>query len=439
MDRSRGFGNISGIFSHIVGGKWTGIVRNIGPFLWVVWKSGKLAELTSFIIWEALHALRLFHYVEFTGAAPVMPDHDWAGVAVTLAVKLSCEVGRIDCLRTIHVDRYGNRYACANAALTELHCSLADGSSTVSTFESDIMSVFVSSSGTIFVSLDGGLVVRSSDQAKSFSPSLQLSHENSWIWSDHGITETARNELIVGEYGTVVDRKSGFRSVAFLYCSIDDGASWEVCDFLKRDGVNKHVHMVRYCRTIDAVILTDGDNKKQLWVGRPVNGMTGLKHMKWRLINRFHIQTGGYTALVEHGDRMLFGTDYMGGTNFIIASNDGVALAKSAVPDPYRKCPILGMVLRAGRQGTEIWTVLHDSCFERTKSLVMLSRDGGRSWIKAIEYDGSRFRVEIASSSSTLLNEVYISAYDHAGGMVTFIIRDPDPSKSKQGFDMQPA
>ncbi|MFA6114280.1 MAG: hypothetical protein WC729_09805 [Sphingomonas sp.] len=324
----------------------------------------------------------------------------------------------------IYVDRSGNRYASFDAAPAELRCSLSDGSSTAFVFESDVMSMFVSSTGMVFVSLKGGLVLRSADRGKSFSPSLQLSHANSWIWFDHGITETGRKELFAGEYGTVVDRKSGFQCVAFLYCSTDDGASWEVCDFLKREGVNKHVHMVRYCRTIDAVILTDGDNKKQLWIGRPMNGLSGLKHMKWRLTNRFHIQTGGYTALVEYRDKMVFGTDYMGGTNFIIESHDGERLAKSALPDPYRRCPILGMALRSGKQGIEIWTVLHDSCFEGTKSLVMLSRDGGRSWIKAIEYDGSQYKVEIASSSSTTMNELYVSAYDCAGGMATFVVRD---------------
>jgi hypothetical protein len=138
---------------------------------------------------------------------------------------------------------------------------------------------------------------------------------------------------------------------------------------------------------------------------------------KWKAVNKFHIQMGGYTSFVESNGRILFGTDYQGGTNFLVETKDGRKFTKRIVPDPYRRSPIDNMVLRKSKQGDEIWANLpYSNSTARTKCLLMYSADDGKSWTKVFEYSRTTHTVWLISSSNEITQDLYLSIEDLKNG-----------------------
>ena len=117
---------------------------------------------------------------------------------------------------------------------------------------------------------------------------------------------------------------------------------------------------------------------------------------------------GGYTSIVESDGKILFGTDYQGGTNFVVETRDGEKFDKIIVPDPYRRSPIDNMVPRKTKAGNEIWANL-PYCTANTKCLLMYTANGGRSWNKVIEYSRTTHKVWLISSSNGIADELYFS------------------------------
>src|SRR3970040_3118004 len=101
-------------------------------------------------------------------------------------------------------------------------------------------------------------------------------------------------------------------------------------------------------------MMADGDNYKKLWLSDSLD-RSDHENPNWKPVNRFHIQMGGYTSVVESDGRIFFGTDYQGGTNFWVESTDGKKFTKKIVPDPYRRSRIDNMVPRKSKIGVEIW------------------------------------------------------------------------------------
>jgi Tol biopolymer transport system component len=157
--------------------------------------------------------------------------------------------------------------------------------------------------------------------------------------------------------------------------------------------------------------MADGDNYKKLWVNNASNSSDLRDPKKWRPINKFHIQMGGYTSVVESDDKILFGTDYQGGTNFLVETRDGKKFIKKIVPDPYRRSPIINMVQRKSKNGDEIWAVLPFST-ANSKCLLMCSMDGGKSWFKVIEYDKANHHIGLINSSNEIPDVLYFSIED---------------------------
>jgi hypothetical protein len=120
---------------------------------------------------------------------------------------------------------------------------------------------------------------------------------------------------------------------------------------------------------------------------------------------------GGYTSVVENDGTMIFGTDYQGGTNFLVSTRDGKNFDKQVLPDPYRRSPIDNMVQRMSKHGTEIWANLPYST-SKTKCLLMFTTDGGKEWKKLLEYNRAAYKVWIVSSSNEVTNELYLSIED---------------------------
>lgn len=85
-------------------------------------------------------------------------------------------------------------------------------------FSQSILAIFISDSGHLFVATKGRLYL-SEDGGTHFDVTLQLSHDDSYVWHNHGIDETPEG-LVVGEYGSIVERSRTpffWKSVAYLY------------------------------------------------------------------------------------------------------------------------------------------------------------------------------------------------------------------------------
>lgn len=393
-------------------------VKNPILFARDIYEYGKLSELVSFAVWELFHKLRLFpkeKYLEFSDAE-VFPLENERLSEDDFGERLGHSFRR----RGLSITRCGHGwkllfvnsnqdiFGCLYPDDRSLYRSIDHGSSVafVKRFPESIKSIFISSQNTIFVCVKG-TVYRGSDCGDSFEKSLDLGSQESFLRHNNAMTETSGGTLLIGEYGNVWGR-NGWMKLAYLYFSFDNGATWERSDFLIEQGVNKHVHLVKYSKSLNKLFVADGDNKKKLWVS-DVSGSSDLRDPKrWKAVNRFHIQMGGYTSVVECDGKILFGTDYQGGTNFIVETRDGENFDKKIVPDPYRRSPIDNMVQRKSRKGNEIWANLPYST-ANTKCLLMYTVNGGRSWNRVIEYNRATHKVWLISSSNETADELYLS------------------------------
>ena len=393
-------------------------VRNPFSFVRDIVQYGKSRELASFIVWELFHRLRLFpqqEYLRFSRSAALTLENE----SLTSS-DFSEKIDRFFTSRGLSIVgsdhnwkllfRNNNKeiVGCLYPDDRDLYRSIDNGKSVVfvQRFPEAVKSIFVSSQNTIFVCVKGA-VYSSSEGGDSFDKSFDLGSSESFFRHNNAMTETPDGTLIIGEYGNVWD-KNRWRKLAYLYFSSDNGETWDRSDFLIKQGINKHVHVVKYSKSLDRLFVADGDNKKKLWVSDSL-GSSDLKNPDiWKPVNRFHIQLGGYTSVVESDGKMLFGTDYQGGTNFIVATRDGEKFDKRIVPDPYRRSPIGNMVQRKSKTGNEIWANLPFST-AHTRCLLMVTVDGGRNWNKVIEYHRAAHKVWLASSSNEIADKLYFS------------------------------
>jgi hypothetical protein len=408
-------------------------VRGLVRLLYGILAGGKVVETISFSLWELSFRLGLMRRIEFDDNVVLDPGSDWTQIGARLSASgsLGLRVARHrHSWKQIFFGAEGKGYGCSCESPRDLYLQETDQRiRLLQSFPVEILAIYVSAESVVFVSLGDGSIHRSLDAGSTFSVSLLLATDKSFLRFDHGMTETPDGQLIVGEYGNV-PRGVRWESIAFLYYSNDQGGSWRRSDILIQRGANKHVHLVRYSRLIDAVILTDGDNKKRIWKSKPRSDRSG--QLEWELMNRFHLQTGGYTSMVELEEKLLFGTDYHGGTNFVVETRDGRKLSRSAVPDPYRRCPIFGMAKRSSASGVEVWATLHNSVDPKVKSLLMCTRNAGRSWTRVIEYDGTRHRIHLVSAANKLQKTIYFHVTALVAGaergLATFKVADPTQS-----------
>jgi hypothetical protein len=392
-----------------------------GVLLREIYRSGKLRELTSFAVWELRHQLGLFPrdgYLKFDSVQPLSLDDQQPSEAVIENALRSCLASRgLRLTRAAQnwkllflTDSPRQLVGCIYPDDTVLYRSDDDGATMeeVARFPERIKAVFVSSRHTAIVATIGAVYRGPAAGGAPFTKVCDLSSPASVVRHNNEITETRTGTLMVGEYGNVWDEKAGWRSLAYLHFSADDGATWERTNFLVGVGTNKHVHVVKYSTVLDKMLVADGDNRKRFWVSKGMNAAELRDRSHWTLINRFHVQVGGYTSAAEVGGRVLLGTDYQGGTNFMVETTDGAAFAKKVVPDPYRRSPIDNMVSRRSRGGTEVWANLPFST-ARTKCLLMVSHDAGREWHRIIEYNEKTHKVWMLSAARDSADEIYLA------------------------------
>jgi hypothetical protein len=417
-------------------------VQNPFAFVYDIYKYGKFSELVSFAVWELLHKLRLFpkaKYLQLTNSgtltlAKEKLDHsDFSAKLDRFFSSRALSIVRCDhSWKVLFTTNDGELFGCVYPDDTDLYKSVDNGESIifVKRFPERIKSIFVSRNNTIFVCVEGA-VYRSSNNGESFAKVLDLGSSVSFFRHNNGMTETPDGALIIAEYGNVWTDK-GWQKLAYLYLSADNGETWHSSDFLIKGGTNKHVHLVKYSRLFNKIFMADGDNYKKLWVSDALTAADLQDADRWEPVTRFHIQTGGYTSVVESDKKILFGTDYQGGTNFIVESATGRTFTKRIVPDPYRRSPIMNMVQRKSRSGTEIWAYLPYST-ARTKSLFMYTSNGGDSWNKVIEYNGATHKIWLINASNHITDVLYFSIEDVQNGeRIVYKVGDQE-RRTRQG------
>lgn len=392
-------------------------VKELIPFIKDLYTSGKLREMSSFLIWEFLHRFGLFpkdSYLQFNTGEPIKLQKEQL-VNTDLSNKLNdyfthhklCISPLAFNWKIICFGKNGNIFGCIYPEDRDLYKSEDHGKTItlLAHFPEKIKSLFISSQDTIFVCIKGS-VYRGVDHEGFFKKAFDFECSESFFRSMYAITETPGQDIIIGEYGNVWE-ENGWKNLANLYFSSDNGETWKRSDFLKRKGINKHVHIIQYSRLLHRLLLADGDNKKKLWLSDPIESFD-FERPQWSSATRFHFQTGGYTSMVESDGSLFFGTDYQGGTNFIVETVDGKKLFKHIVPDPYRRSPVIQLVQRKSRHGNEIWASLPFST-AGTKCLLMFSSDHGKSWNKVIEYIRSEHSVSFINSTNELNDELYLA------------------------------
>ena len=397
-------------------------MKRIFSFVQDVYRFGKLREISSFAVWEILHKLGLFpkkDYLVFEKREAIkLNGKSLLGAEFNAKTTQFFASNGLQAVKSelnwkilyFHKDQI---FGCLYPDDRDLYKSVDGGKTAVfvNRFPESIKSIFVSSQNTILVCLKGSLY-RSSDSGKTFEKALDLGSHVSFFRFNNAITETPNKVLMAGEYGNIMDHNR-WRKLAYIYISSDDGKTWKTSDFLIRKGTNKHVHIVKYSRILNKVMVADGDNYKRLWLANSLNG-SDHENSQWELITKFHIQMGGYTAVVESNGKVVFGTDYQGGTNFLVETVDGKKFTKKIIPDPYRRSPIDNMVVRKSKAGEEMWANLPFST-ANTKCLLMYTANNGKSWNKVFEYDRSSYTVWLINSSTEILDELYISIEEISG------------------------
>jgi len=264
-------------------------------------------EFSSFVVWELIHKLRLFRenkYISFNNIEALSIERGWIDDLNFIEnANIFFNNRKLRIIKDYHawkilfIDSFGNIWGCLFSNDNILYKSIDKGKSIIliKKFQRRIESIFITSQDTLFICVKGA-VYRSIDRGRSFEKSLNFSSSESYFIFNNGMTETQEKTLIIGEYGDIWN-KNHWKALAYLYYSTDNGGSWEKSDFLIKKGINKHVHLVRYSKLLNKILLTDGDNKKKLWISNLLK--PDEKNLKWKLVNRFHIQTGGHTSVVE--------------------------------------------------------------------------------------------------------------------------------------------
>ncbi len=407
--------DLSSTYASLYNRRFSDFLRLAYQFVQHVYRTGKTRELSSFLIWELQYRLGFFTrnkvltFNQQPISIPFIQDSLKTTIdTLSLGEAVTITKTTID-WKYCFEDAQGQLWGCEFGNDTTLITSTNHITTTViAVFPASIRSLYVNRAGAVFVCAQG-ILYRSQPDYGEFTNVLSLTTTESHFLFNRGITELPNGTLLLGEYASIWTNNK-WTNLANLHIGTNEGLNWHKSDFLIRQGVNKHIHLIQYASRLNQLFLTDGDNKKQLWCNQSCTNLIELANQNkpgWRLLNQFHIQTGGYTSMVEHDEGIVFGTDYLGGTNFLIHTTDGLRFEKVVLPDPYRRSPVINMVKRQIEGKTEIWALLHNSIIPKAKCLLMRSTDYGRTWARIIEYDGCKHEIQLVSTSHGASQVVY--------------------------------
>src|ERR1700733_4233114 len=191
-------------------------------------------------------------------------------------------------------------------------------------------------------------------------PVLQLSTPGSYL-RPQTIVEDSCGRVIIGEYGNMRDDSGKWVSLAWIYCSDDQGQSWHGSDVLIRSGVNKHVHARTIGPNTGDLLVTSGDNKKWIWSTRIPNNMEKLPESidSLRPISKGLMTLGGFSAVAVTNSAIYWGTDYWMGTNFIVSAqyDDESSEQRWQLPRELRRNPVSSLASLEGDSSSHVLAV----------------------------------------------------------------------------------
>lgn len=397
---------------------WIHQIPTIFRLLRYIYTNQKIAELTSFIIWEIRVRLGIMgRKLQFTKEEPMKLE---AATNENAPFKKRLKDVLEKCKVTIHempdigsIYLYGKNRGWGylrEKAQSLFHWEIDGNELKVlcqKALKGAIQSIFVTSDGLPFV-CENGTIHRPTGNGSTFGEVLQMTYPFCYFRPHSGMAELPDHTLIMGEYGSKL-RNSRWESLANIYISEDTGKTWRKADFLIREKANKHVHIVHYFPHSNSLILTDGDNKKRLWINDTKKDLDKKLRAKdgpdgWRTLTRFHLQMGGHFSAAEFEGKAFLGTDYLGGTNFMMSTTDFKHFAKQYLPSPYRR----SIIYAIQAAGNSLWALVKPPHFRSCRGLLMMLKKGTDKWKKVIHFDHHLWDVNMISNSVELVDSVMI-------------------------------
>jgi hypothetical protein len=198
------------------------------------------------------------------------------------------------------------------------------------------LSNFVALAGRVYF-VAGGTLYSVTALSEVRNENLQFSTKESTVL-DQGIARDNDGNLVVAEYKLDTSGVSG----ALLYLLRAGDTHWTTIDTLARQ-VDKHCHIVFFDPSSQFFYVTCGDNRKIL-------ATLDLKGQEptIRIVSDSAGRTGGYLSAVPWEGGFLCGTDYTGGTNFLVFIRGDRIVRKEVLHKPFRRSVVSSMAAARG-------------------------------------------------------------------------------------------
>jgi hypothetical protein len=399
-------------------------LNHFPSFVYDVFKSGKIREMASFVIWELKYIFNFFpndSYLNIQDSNHLIIERndDIANVEFSKKIATFNQSNTKYIIEVLNqnliicfFDSYNRTFYGVDANDEHTLLSSKDGVEFdfFYRFNEKIFAIYVTKKSILLVNV-GNKIYRKNKES-SFDLTLELSSPRSFLRDNGSMSEDYQGNIYIAEYGLDWDKNHNWISLAYLYISKDSSQTWEKIDLFKEMGANKHLHLIFFDSTHNALLLTDGDNHKRLWINYTLADLNKQSNKNnkdgWYLYTKFHIMKGGFISAINFMNKTIMGSDYLGGTNFLIYSNDLKRFNSKVIPDPFRRSPVDTLLVINGKKQSHLVAELMSlENIENSKGLIMFTKDLN-IWDKIIEYSGNSHKTYIISSSNHKLDEFYV-------------------------------
>jgi len=359
-------------------------------------RSGKLNEFFSFFIWEILRRIGWYERVSVDQSQCVQLDKYVDDSYIHTTTHFSIHKEETDWVKIVPFLE-GNLAVSASDESTLLYIKEGDNDSFKSiNFSAKITNIYVTINEDALISSQGKVYIL--EKTWKAVQVLSLTHESS-TFLDEAVVEDQFGNILIGEYGNHVEN-GRFVFMGILYTS-RDLRNWSKNDFLFHKGVNKHIHCIKFWGD-NELILTDGDNLKQLWLGKLDYEDGIIQDISWINKTARHIHMGGYTGAFVSKLGVTFGTDYHGGVNFIVKSSDMKKFKKKVLPSRMVRsvCQKIDLLKSEKKDDWAMVTNFYNGVHKNNQNIAMISRDDGENWTELFSYYPKDYYVRIASACS---------------------------------------